>query len=133
MKRSRPILWGLLLLQVLPVVVVLLGQFGVFDPLGLFLENTVPPPVEGESPSIAIHIFRFVAAYWFIGCIIATLGGAIAAAIYVSLDSSQTKMLRATWVVNFALFQSAAVILYCVLGLVRSDSPQPNYSSKPTC
>jgi hypothetical protein len=132
MKRSRSILWGLLLLQVLPALVVILDQFGVFDPLGLLLENTVPPPVEGESPSIAIHISRFVVSYWFIGCIIFTMVGSLVAAVYVSFDRSQTKLQRTAWIVSFVLAQSVTVILYCVLSLLGSASPQPNYSSKPT-
>ena len=132
MKRSRSILWGLLLLQVLPVVVIVLGSLGVFDPIGSFLENAIPLPAEGESPSMAINLSRFVVTYWFIGCIAIPMLGSLAAAVYVSFDSSQTKPQRATWVVSFVLGQSVTVILYCVLNLLVSASPQPNYSSKPT-
>ena len=132
MKRSRSILWGLLLLQVLPIVVIVLGGLGVFDPIGTFLENAIPLPAEDESPGIAIHISRFVVTYWFIGCIAIAMIGSLAAAVYVSFDSSQTKLQRAAWIVSFVLAQSVTVILYCVLNLLGTASPQPNYSSKPT-
>jgi hypothetical protein len=115
MKRTRTMLWLLLLLQLAPLLVVILGASGVLDPLGRLVIQSIPLPGPGEKAGLLINSVRFITAYWFVGCLWLMPLGSLAAVVYVAFDAALTKLERLTWAVSFILGQYVTVILYCVL------------------
>jgi hypothetical protein len=123
-STSKRALWWLLLVQMLPLIVLLLGALGTLDPLGDFASRYIYPLAPGESPGLAIRVTDFVIFNWFAGCIAITWLGIVAAIIVVTCDSRQIRMTRLVWVLAFVVGQSITVVLYCVLGLlVRNARP----------
>jgi hypothetical protein len=126
---SKRLLWWLLLVQVLPLIVILLGAIGTLDPLGDFASRYIYPLAPGKGPGVAIRVTDFVIAYWFVGCVAITWLGIAAAIIVVACDSTQTRITRLVWVLAFGVGQSITVVLYCVLGLLVRNARSTSTSA----
>ena len=118
MRRTRKALWLLLVSQLLPLILIVLGASGALDPLGKAIVQSIPLPAPGERAGFLINAVRFFTAYWFIACIWLEPVAALVAVLYVAFDDALTKAERITWAVGFIFGQSVTVILYCVLGLL---------------
>ena len=112
-------LWLLILLQLVPLLVIILGGSGILDPLGRVVVASIPLPAPGESHFL-VNVVRFVTAYWFIACLWLMPVGALFAVFYVAFDAALTKLERLAWALSFVFGQSVTVVLYCVLKFLGS-------------
>jgi len=122
MKRKRLVLWSLLLLQAAPLLILIASGSGLFDPLGHFIERSVPLPPPGEPRSFitrfVVNTTRLVTFWWFMVCVWLIALGSIAAIVYVAFDRAITRLERFAWALSFVFGHPVTVILYCVLGLL---------------
>lgn len=49
MRRTKKALWFLLSLQALPLVVAVAGASGILDPLGAFVIQSIPLPLQARN------------------------------------------------------------------------------------
>ena len=126
MRRTRVILWLLLLLELIPIVLIVAGSSGLLDPLGRSVVESIPLPAPGERSGFLINAARFVTLYWFFACVWLIPLGALLAVVYVAFDATLTKLERVVWAIAFLLGQYVTVILYCVLKFlsIRKTTPQ---------
>jgi len=119
MRRRTFALWLLLLVQAVPLCVLIAHGYGLFDPLGAFLEQTLssPAPPTGANRFI-IGALRLVNSWWYFVSLELLGFGALAAILYVAFDRTLMKLERATWAIAFLFGHSVTVILFCVLKLL---------------
>ena len=122
MRRTRKGLWLLLLWQIVPLLLAIVGISGLLDPLGTFIIQSIPLPGPGERPGFLINAARFITGHWFLYTLWLMGISWLVAVVYVAFDSALTKLERLAWAISFVFGQSVTVILYCVLGLLALRS-----------
>ena len=125
MKRNKFVLWLLLLAQAVPLCVLLAHGYGLFDPLGAFLEQVLSSPTPpGPMNRALIGAVRFVNFWWYLVCIDLLGLGVVVAILYAAFDRTLMKLERMTWAIGFLFGHSVTVIVFCILKLIGFQRPR---------